>query len=311
MPLDPGVRALLEAMAKAGLPKIGSIPASQMRQVYTAVQASRPKGPEIHRVEERSIPAQPAPIPARLYLPSDHPSALVVYFHGGGWTIGNVDMVDVAVRKLALEANCAIISVDYRLAPEHRFPAAVDDAVTAVRWVGANVAQLVGASVPLFVAGDSAGGNLAAVVSQIVRDEGGPAIAGQILIYPSTDGDIEAESLRRFESPFLTLAETAWFFDQYIPDRQLRVDRRFAPLRSADLTRLPPAFVLTAEYDILCEQAEAYARRLADAGIPVKAERYLGTIHGFFSMDGGLEHSLKATKDIAAFIADMVSGRAG
>jgi acetyl esterase len=307
MPLDPAVRGLIDAVKAAGMPAIGSVSAQQMRDFQTAMLAKLPPGPEIHRVEDIVIPSEAGGMAARCYWPHAQPRALIVYFHGGGWTIGSLDGWDTALRRLANTSGSAVLSVDYRLAPEARFPAAVDDALTAVRWAGANIAKLAGSEVPLIVAGDSAGGNLSAVTAQTIRDHGGPKIAAQILVYPSTDGDIDSERLARFESPFLTRDETSWFFDQYIPDRAQRTDPRFAPLRAAHLGDLPPAFVLSAENDLFAEEAELYARRLEEAGVKVKAERYLGTIHGFLTMDRGmLPHSAKAFADIEAFISSVV-----
>ena len=307
MALDPAVRALIDAIRAAGMPAIGSVSAQEMRAFQTAMLSKLPPGQDVFKTEDLRIPNAAGGMAARLYWPSNQPRALMVYFHGGGWTIGSVDGWDAATRRLANMTGCAVLSVDYRLAPEARFPAAVDDAVTAVQWAGANLARLAGGPVPLVVAGDSAGGNLSAVVSQWARDNGGPKIAAQILVYPSTDGDIDSEALRRFESPFLTREETAWFFDQYIPDRSQRTDPRFAPARAASLANLPPAFVLTAENDLLVEEGEQYAARLAQAGNRVKVERYLGTIHGFLTMDRGmLPHSGKAMNDISAFLSDVL-----
>lgn len=305
MPLDPAVRSLLDAVRAASMPEIGSVSAQQMRDFQQAMLARLPPGPAIHRTWDLEIPSAAGGLAARGYWPNEKPRALIVYFHGGGWTIGSLDGYDGALRRLANTSGCAVLSVDYRLAPEARFPAAVDDALTAVRWAGANLAQLAGAEVPLFVAGDSAGANLSAVVTQTFRDQGGPKLAGQILAYPSTDGDIDSPRLSRFESPFLTRAETSWFFDQYIPDRAQRSDVRFAPLRAKSLANLPPAFVLTAENDILAEEGELYAARLLEAGVEVKQKRYLGTIHGFLTIDRGLlPHSAQAFEDIASFVSD-------
>ncbi len=307
MPLDPAVRGLIDAVRAAGMPAIGSVSAQQMRDFQKALLAKLPPGPDIHRTWDLDIPSEAGGMAARAYWPNDRPRALIVYFHGGGWTIGSLDGWDGALRRLANTSGCAVLSVDYRLAPEARFPAAVDDALAAVRWAGRHLVHLAGAEVPLFVAGDSAGGNLSAVVAQTFRDHGGPRLTGQILIYPSTDGDIDSPRLARFESPFLTREEISWFFDQYIPDRTQRIDVRFAPLRAPSLAGLPPAFVLSAENDILAEEAELYAARLQEAGVKVRHQRYLGTIHGFLTMDRGLlPHSGKAFDDIASFISEQL-----
>jgi acetyl esterase len=307
MPLDIAVRGLIDAVKAAGMPTIGSVSAQEMRAFQKAMLDKMPPGPDIFRTEDLVIPSDAGGMAARLYCPSAAPRALIVYFHGGGWTVGSLDGWDSALRRLANTSGCAVLSVDYRLAPEAPFPAAVDDALTAVKWAGMNITKLVGEDVPLFVAGDSAGGNLSAVTAQTIRDHGGPRIAAQILIYPSTDGDIDSERLSRFESPFLTREETSWFFDQYIPDRAKRIDVRFAPLRAENLGNLPAAFVLSAENDILSTEAELYAERMREAGVQVKLERYLGTIHGFLTIDRGmLPHSAKAFADIDAFISSVL-----
>lgn len=305
MPLDPDVKALLDTMESAGLPKIGSVSATEYRAVQEGMTAAMPPGPDVHCVKDDAIPVQGGSIPVRLYRPAS-PSSLIVYYHGGGWTIGTLDAYDAPLRKLANTANAAIVSVDYRLAPEHPFPAAVEDAFAALHWAGANIEELAGAKLPLTVAGDSAGGNLAAIVSQLARDNGGPSIDAQVLIYPSTEGDIDADYMDRFEAPFLTKDEIAWFFDQYVPDKGMRRHPLFAPAYAADLSGLPPAFVLTAEYDLLCEDGENYAEMLKQAGVHVLSKRYDGTIHGFFSIDGGLKHSVQATDDIANFIKSVI-----
>jgi acetyl esterase len=307
MPVDPGVQALIDGLKAAGLPAIGSVTAQQLREAYRAMTPKLPPGPDIHKVDNLGIPGPAGPIPVRVYWPTPAPKALIVYFHGGGWTIGSLDAWDAALRRLALATGCSVLSVDYRLAPEAPFPAAVEDALAAVHWAGKELEYIAGRRVPLIVAGDSAGGNLATVAAQQVRDLGGPAIAGQVLIYPSTDGDIDAPRLRRFVSPLLTREEIVWFLDQYIPDLAQRVDPCFAPLRAKSLARLPPAFVLTAENDLLAEEAELYAERMKSAGVTVEVKRYLGTIHGFFTMDRGLlPHSGQAMAEIAVFIRSLL-----
>jgi acetyl esterase len=303
MPLDPTVRALLDAVSAAGMPQIGTVTAQEMRAIHKAI----PPGPNVFKVEDTHIPSPAGGMAARLYWPTAKPNALVVYFHGGGWSIGSVDGWDGAMRRMANACGSAILSVDYRLAPEARFPAAVDDAKTAVWWAAANLGKLAGGPVPLIVAGDSAGGNLAAVTTLAARDEAGPAVAAQILIYPSVDGDIDSPSLDSFESPFLTKSEIAWSFDQYIPDRSKRKDPRFAPLLASNLGGLPPTFVLTAENDLLAHEATLYAQKLIERGVKVKTKCYLGTIHGFFTIDRGmLPHSTEARQDIAKFIAELI-----
>ncbi len=306
MPLDPKAVELLAARA-AVLPRTGTVPAQTMRDLHKTLQARLPPGPDVHRVEDAVWPGPASGIPVRIYHPAPQVKALIVYFHGGGWTVGSLAGWDTALRRLALHSGCAVVSVDYRLAPEHRFPAAVDDALAAVRWAGDHLAALAGAQVPLVVAGDSAGANLSTVVARLLRDQGGPRLAAQLLLYPSTDGDIDSERLRRFTPPSLTREEIAWYFDQVMPDRSQRLDPRFAPLRADDLSGLPPAFVGTVEDDLLREEAEVYAQRLVDAGVLVKTQVYRGTFHGFFTADRGLmPQSGQAIADLSDFLSEVL-----
>lgn len=306
MPLDPKARELLEARAKV-LPRTGTVPAHVMRGLHRELLAKAPPGPGIASVVDAAWPGPAGDIPVRIYRDTEAPRALIVYFHGGGWTVGSLDGWDAALRKLAIASGCAVASVDYRLAPEHRFPAAVDDALAAVRHAGEHVRAITGAKVPLVVAGDSAGANLSTVVCRLVRDEGGPAIAAQVLLYPSTDGDIDSAFMHRFTPPSLTREEIAWYFDQYIPDRSQRTDPRFAPLRAKDLSRLPPAFIGPVHDDLLREEAEHYALRLRDSGVPVTTVVYDGTFHGFFTADRGLmPQSGQATRDICDFLTGVL-----
>ncbi len=293
------------------MPRIGSVTAQEMRAWQAAMLPMLPPGPEVGSVEDCVIPAPHGGIAARVYRPAGPARALIVYFHGGGWTIGSLDGWDAALRRLVNASECAVLSVDYRLAPEHPFPAAVDDALTATRWALAEVKSIALDAVPVVVAGDSAGGNLSAVVSRLLCAEGvSPGLAAQLLIYPSTHGDIDAESLNRFESPFLTRDEVAWFFDQYVPDPSVRTDPRFAPLHAPRVDGLPPALVLTAECDLLCEEGEAYAERLRSEGVVIHVRRFEGSIHGFFTLDRGqLPHSGQAMEEITAFLKKVLPAK--
>ncbi|WP_321893450.1 alpha/beta hydrolase [Paraburkholderia tropica] len=309
--LDEGYKALIEAVKAAGMPLFGSVTASELRSYHESMLAKLPPGPAVESVEDCIIAGPLGGIAARIYRPSSIPKALIVYFHGGGWTVGSLDGWDAALRRLVLASQCAVVSVDYRLAPEHRFPAAVDDAVAATRWALAEVESIAHAVVPVVVAGDSAGGNLSAVVARILCEEGTHGLAAQILIYPSTDGNINSDYMREFDSPFLTRDEIAWFFDQYVPDDDHRTDPRFAPLHGPRVDGLPPALVLTAECDLLCDEGEAYAARLLSEGVTVRSRRFEGGIHGFFTMDRGLlPHSGQAMEDIANFLKEVLAHRA-
>lgn len=300
MPVDPETQRFLDQL-RSRLPILGSVTAAEFRKVQAELAALAPRGPELARVEDLAMATPAGSLPARLYVPTGMPVAIVLYMHGGGWTIGSIASSDHTVRRLAQSTSCIVVSIDYRLAPEHPFPAAIEDAMHALRWTAQQRTEIAGRPMPLIVAGDSAGANLAAVTSILARDTNGPAIAAQILIYPSTRGDIDAPSLREFDAPFLKRDEIRWFFDQYVPDPKQRVDARFAPIETDDLSALPPAFILTAENDLLRREAEEYGLRLVQAGVPVSMRRYLGTVHGFFNFVG-LRQWQDAHEDIAAFI---------
>jgi acetyl esterase len=210
------------------------------------------------------------------------PRALVVYYHGGGWVVGDLDTHDATCRHLAHDTTAAVLALDYRLAPEHRFPAAVDDAVAAFAWAVREAPALGADPACVGVAGDSAGGNLAAVVAQVTTRAGGARPVAQLLIYPVTDLSTKHPSYRLFSAGFfLTEADMDWYRGSYLPDESAARDPRASPLLAADLSGLPPAIVLTAGFDVLRDEGEAYARRLRDAGVPVELRRNAGQIHGF------------------------------
>jgi acetyl esterase len=209
-----------------------------------------------------------------------------IYYHGGGWVIGgNLDEFDTLGRKLAARTNSAVVLVDYRLAPEHEYPVAVDDSYAALEWVHAHLQDIAGGEVPIIVGGDSAGGNLSAIMAQRSRDRGGPPIAFQALIYPVTDADLDNASYSAEENQLmLTRDSMIWFWDYYLPDKDRRSETDASPLQAKDFSGLPPAIVLTAEYDVLRDEGEAYADRLAEAGVPVDRHRTPGQMHGFFTL---------------------------
>mgnify|MGYP001477513991 CR=1 FL=1 len=230
-------------------------------------------------------------------------------FPGGGWGIGDLVSHDDLCRDLAAQAHCAVLAVDYRLAPEHRFPAAADDAIAATRWASEHAAELGIDPTRLAVGGDSAGGNLAAVSALAARDAGIP-LAAQLLIYPVTDmAHLEGESYTACGEGYgLTAAAMAWFRDHYLADAAAAQDWRVSPLLASDLSRLPPALVVTAEFDVLRSEGEAYARRLAEAGVPTELARYDGMIHGFVSMAGVLDVGRQARADMARWLGARLGG---
>jgi len=305
MPVDAQLQGLLTMMQEAGLPKMGSLPAAEIRAM---TMMRLPVTTEVKSVRDIEISGGVGLIPGRLYQPVDAAAGVIVYYHGGGWVIGDLDMVDPMLRILANETGCAIVSVDYRLAPEHPFPAAVDDAFAALQWTAEQRATLTGrADAPLIVMGDSAGGNLSAVVSQLARDAGGPDLALQVLIYPATEGEVHSAALHAFDSPLLDRDEIEWFCDQYIhPDQ--RSDPRFAPGKAASLANLPPAVVVTAEYDLLASEGRLYVDKLRAAGVKATLLDYDGAIHGFFTMACMMDIGRKAIGDVSRCITLEITG---
>ncbi len=283
--LQPDVAMVLEMMAQLDLPRIESLSADEARQFMEATSAVRPPGPEVGETVDGTLPGAAGDLDYRLYRPAtDGPHPVVLYFHGGGWVLGSHESDDPLCRDLCVRADAVVVSVDYRHAPEARFPAAAEDAVAALRWVGDHVVDLGGIPGQLAVAGWSAGGNLAAVVCQAARDEGGPAIAGQLLLTPVTDCDMTRPSyVENADGYVLTEPLMRWFWDYYA-DEPDRLDPRVAPLRTADLAGLPPAFVVTCEFDPLRDEGIAYAEAMAAAGVPVRQLRARGHTHTSLTM---------------------------
>jgi acetyl esterase len=279
MPVSPDVREFLSKLDELGAPRYGEQPTDVARQVMEdgAPALFGPFEPVAY--EDTAIPGPGGPIPVRIYRP-DIRIGTLVYFHGGGWVLGNIKTADAVCATLAHRAGATVISVDYRLAPEHRFPAAVEDAWAATTWAHDRRAEL-GSAGRLAVGGDSAGGNLSAVVARHARDQG-IEVALQLLVYPVTDADLDTGSYRDNASGYwLTRDGMAWFWDQYVPDGD-RFHPDASPLRADDLSGVAPALVITAEFDPLRDEGEAYAERLAQAGVDVTLRRYDGLVHGFF-----------------------------
>jgi acetyl esterase len=266
----------------------------------------------VHAVEDRLIETQEGKLPVRIYWATRDPQAIIVYYHGGGWVLGNLDTIDSTLRHFARLTNTCIVSVDYRLAPENRFPAAVLDAHAALSWTHSVANTLIAGGGALLVAGDSAGANLATVVATIARDEARVALAGQVLFYPVTDCDFDRASyLENGDGLFLTRAAMRWFWDHYLPDARGREDPRASPLRAADLSHLPPTLIQTAEYDPLRDEGEAYAMRLRAAGTPVTLQRRDGLIHGYIGMTAAVPLADAALQDAAIWVTDTVKAAKG
>ena len=302
MPLDHDAQTLLDMVRAANRPAFETVGAAEARLLYMA--GRRVLAPEpmlVAEMRDLTLPGPGGPIPLRLYRSSaDAVLPVLVFFHGGGWVVGDIETHDTVCRHLANRAECAVVSVDYRLAPEHKFPAAVEDSFAATLWIADNAAALGVDPARLAVGGDSAGGNLAAAVSLIARDAGAPRICYQLLIYPATDAAMRHESIARFaEGYVLTRPTMRWFYEQYLRDPSDAADWRVSPLVAPDLARLPPALVLTAGYDPLCDEGDAYAARLTAAGVPVQHRRFPGQIHGF-ATNGKIIRAAESALDEAA-----------
>jgi acetyl esterase len=302
MPLDPQAQAMRDRAHAAGAAPLYTLSIEEARAAdLAAIQAAAGTGESVHEVVNREIPGPDGPLPIRGYRPSgaEH-LPTVVYFFGGGWTLGNLDTSDAICRSLANAVPCQVIAVGYRLAPEHTFPAAVNDCYAATCWIAKELAPA-----PIAVAGDSAGGNLAAVVSLMARDNGFPTLTAQVLIYPNTDYRGNTPSMLENADPALfNRNSVSWYYDHYLATPDDGLDPLVSPLLAPDLAGLPPALVVTAEYDPLRDEGEAYAARLRSFGVPVTSTRYPGMPHGFFAMSGILDAGRQALSQVSAYLAD-------
>lgn len=301
MPVHPEAQQLLDALAAEGVPPFEEMTVPQAREATAAFEGLQGEPEDVASVQNRTVPGPEGEIPVRIYTPAgEGPLPVVVFYHGGGWVIGNLETVDRPCRSLANAAGAVVVSVDYRLAPEHRYPAAFDDSYAATVWVAEHAAELGGDPNRLVVAGDSAGGNLAAAVALAARDRGGPAIAAQLLAYPVTNFDFSTPSYEDNKTGYLlTRGAMQWFWAHYLGAMDLGQDPLICPARADNLAGLPPAFVATCEYDPLRDEGEAYAQRLKDAGVDVVAKRYDGMMHGFL-------WTLGATPSGAQLVTDLV-----
>jgi acetyl esterase len=348
MAIDDATAALLEQMAASGEPPLSESTPAQARDLRAARRGEAPPGPAVAAVRDTRLPVSGGYVPVRVLTPdlpgggvdgaggvngagSGTPRGVIVWYHGGGWVLGGLDDAEPLGRTLAQRTGCVVVMVDYRLAPEYRFPTAVDDSWAALEWVAARIPELTGGTgsgagtgpadekasangtvsteetLPLIVGGDSAGGNLAAVMALRARAEGGPALAAQVLVYPVTDCDLNTTSYRDPENALLLTRESMiWFWDHYAPVTDDRVHPDASPLRATVLDGLPPAVVLTAEHDVLRDEGELYATRLLKSNVPVRHARIAGQTHGFFTMVGILPGAGTGMDFAVAGLAEFV-----
>ncbi len=305
MALDSQVAFVLDLVVKSGRPAYHTLSPKEARQLFRETRpASTPVPPAIGEVRSASAEGPRGPIPLRVYRPAGVADVTrlpaLVFFHGGGWVIGDLDTHDTLCRQLTAEAGISVVSVDYRLAPEHKFPAAADDAWAAIRWVAAHAAELGVDGARLAVGGDSAGGNLAAVVALMARDAGGPALALQALLYPVTDVAAESRSYADLADGYLLTREgMRWFIAHYLDRAAEGGDWRASPLRATSLAGVAPALVVTAGFDPLRDEGDAYAARLREAGVSVDHVCFGGMIHGFVPMGKLIETGNRAVTLIA------------
>jgi acetyl esterase len=309
--LDPQMRAVLDqAAAAGGKPFHQMTPAEARQAIDTLFAAFRGTPVNVGKVEDRKIPGPAGPIPIRIYTPAGNgPFGALVYFHGGGWVIGNIETHDATCRQLTAGAGCVTVSVDYRLAPEHKFPAGPEDCYAATKWVAENAGALNVDQNRLAVGGDSAGGNLAAAVALMARDRGGPKLAFQLLIYPATDCANNTPSQHEFAQVsrdyLLSRADMEWFWGHYLGPND-KTNPIACPALASSFANLPPAFILTAEVDPLRDEGEAYAEALRKAGVNTKLKRYNGVCHGFFSMASVIDKGRQAVEDACAELRSAI-----
>lgn len=305
--LDPQVARVLELRRRAGVSPLHRLSPHQARVAVasrTAQRTAELPGIVVAAVEESRLEGA-AGVRVRVYRPGSAPPAALVWLHGGSFVVGNLDTHDRLARALTVRTGCVVVAVDYRLAPEHPWPAALEDTVTAVRWVAASGAELGTSRVCL--GGDSAGGNLAAATCLRLRHTT-PRISAQVLVYPPLDATMSAASYGTEETDILSHEDMAWGWRHYCPHPDLCAHPEVSPLRALDLRGLPPAVVVVAEHDILRDDGLAYARRLAASGVEVRLHRYRGMVHGFLSMVGVVDRALTAIDDIAADLRQLVAG---
>lgn len=301
MPLDPQVEALLGQMKEAGAKPVEEMSVAEARALAWSYIDLQGEPEAVARVTHRMIPGPSADLPIRVYHPEgEGPFPALVMFHGSGWVLANLDVVDIPARALANRTGCVVVTVHYQKAPEHKFPTPLDDCYATTLWVVEHAEELDVDPARIGVAGDSAGGNLAAAVALKARDVGGPTLAYQLLIYPATDFNLDTPSfLANAEGYLLQREGMRWFWEHYLADTRDADNPLACPLRAKDFSGLPPALVITAEFDPLLDDGARYAEALKGAGVPVTYRRYDGMVHGFFWMAGVVDRARALFEDIA------------
>ncbi|HEV8420229.1 MAG TPA: alpha/beta hydrolase [Actinomycetota bacterium] len=309
MGVHPQVQALLEELISSGRPSSMSLPLPDGRRNFDELFQSLSSSAEVERTEDRIVPGPAGEVRVRVYTPSGKPPLpVVVFFHGGGWVFGGIEAYDGLCRALASASRAVLVTVAFRLAPEHRFPAGLQDCYSVTEWVHANHAELRGDPARLAVAGDSSGANLAAAVALMARDRGGPPIAFLLLAYPAVDPEMASPSYRENgEDPFLSRAEMVWYWDQYLASGGDRKDPYAAPLHAENLEGLPPTHIVTAGFDVLRDEGEALAARLREAGVPVTLRRYDDMVHGFLIMGRYLDTARQGIEDVGRLLRQALA----
>lgn len=310
MALDPQVQEFLEQTAAENVPATHQVPPEEARRLFRLKHERLDNAPEtVARDEERSIAGPGGNLPLRIYTPQGEGQfPALVYFHGGGWLVGDLSTLQSACSFLANAVPCVVISVNYRLAPENKFPAAVEDCYSALKWVAGNARSLNINPGEIAVGGDSAGGNLAAAVSLVARDRCGPALAYQLLIYPVIDFNFDRPSYKENATGYLLTQEACrYLWKQYLENESDANNPYASPIRAESLAGLPPAMVLTAQYDPLRDEGQDYARRLLKAGVPVIARNYEGLIHGFWGMGAVLDQTHRIRQEVAEVLHTVFS----
>lgn len=309
MPVDPHAQGLLEALQSQGLKSFEQMSVEEARGAIETFAGLQAEPQEVKQVIERSVEGEGGPLKVRIYVPdAAGPLPVLVYYHGGGWVGGSLAVVDEPCRALANRNSAIVVAATYRLSPEARFPAAPNDAYSVLCWASANAAEFGGEPARLGVIGDSAGGNLAAVASMMARDRGTPAVKAQILTYPviQRDGNFPSREENR-EGYLLTTAGVAWFWDQYLARDEDATNPLASPIMAESLAGLPPALIMTAEFDPARDEGEGFGHALEKAGVPVTIERFDGLIHGVYWMSGAVPRGAELHETIADFVSRYLS----